>query len=375
MASTRTTVTTEVEETASCEPTHTRAEILARHVERLGIDGEADGNAPELPAILDAGDYILELDDWERMVVRTYASGTDTKGRPWPGLVVEGLAYQLRCIDRAAALDGKFVPSPEQRAELIDELIVDGTIGITLLNDLQWAINRLIREGQVRIAGRLADFRNAVNHNVSRVRSFVGSATFAKAEAAVKESSDGLIQERWPDIASEPEEDPRGPRLAVRRKASISARPRPKASVPARPLPEASVPARPRPQAAEVRPSSSRLLTLTIVLLVSGFTWWFVASRGAGSVLLPKLTVRDFSAVPSITEVDARPPSLYVTFSGTRWHEMNDLERWRALDQVGAVAERAGYVGAHMRTSDGKAVGQWSRLKGVKAVEPSHGAN
>jgi len=363
MTSTRTTVTTDVEQPASCEPTRTRAEILAPYLDRLGIGDNDDGTTRELPAIIDAGDYILELDEWERRVVRAHASGTDAKGRPWPGLVSEGLAFQIRCIDRAAALDGAFVPGPDQQAELIDELIIDGTLGITLLNDLQWAIDRLIREGQVRVAGRLAEFRNAVNHNVSRVRSFVGNATFAKSEAAAKESSDGQIQARWPDIPAELDDDDRPPPRPVqvhRRPPQLKVRPKAPARIPPQRLAETS---------------SSRPLTLTIVLVISLLVWFYIAPQHADSELPRELTERDFSGVPAVSKVEARPPSLYVTFSALRWQEMNELERWQAMDQVGTIAGRADYIGAHMRTSDGETVGRWSQLKGLKAVKGPRGAS
>ena len=103
--------------------------------------------------------------------------------------------------------------------------------------------------------------------------------------------------------------------------------------------------------------------------------WASVAPRQTEPELLPLLTEQDFVHIPSVSKIEARPPSLYVTMSALRWREMNDLERWQVLDQIGTIAGRADYVGAHMRTTDGKTVGRWSKVKGVKAIKRTPGAS
>jgi len=356
MTSTRTTVMTEDAPREMPPPMVTRGTILAPYLERFGIGQDADPALREPPATVDAGDYILELDEWERTILRTNASGTDAKGRPWPSLVTEGLAFQLRCIERASVLDGAAVDTPGQLAHLTGHLIIDGAIGITLLDDLQWAINRLIREGQVRVAGQLAEFRNAVNLNVSRVRSYVGAETFARTESAANELSCGRIQRSWPELPPEEddEESPTKPAVTRRR--------------PSPPKVPRKIVAVAEPHRSVYESSSSRLLSLTIVLIVSGMLWSLLLHRGAGSAPPPTLTQQDFVAIPSVSEVEARPPSLYVTFSTPQWREMGELKRWRALEQIGTIATGAGYTGALMRTSDGETVGQWSKRRGAKAV-------
>ena len=355
MTSTRTKVMTEDEPGVTTRPLVTRATILTPYLERLGIGEDADEPLEEPPTNVDAGDYVLELDEWERTVIRSYSSGTDAKGRPWPSLVTEGLAFQLRCIERASVLDGAEVDTPDQFAHLIGHLIIDGAIGITLLDELQWAINRLIREGQVRVAGRLAEFRNAVNLNVSRVRSYVDAETFGRTESAANELSCGGIQQSWPEIPEgEDDEEPPPKTVAVRSRPVLPAVRRKTVAV-----------AEPRQP---VESSSSRVLSLTIVFVVSGMLWSLLLPRGAGSEPPPTLTQRDFVEIPSVSEVVARPPSLYVTFGNPEWQEMGELKRWRALEQIGTIATGAGYTGALMRTADGETVGQWSKRRGAKAV-------
>ena len=112
MTSTRTKVMTEDEPGVTTRPLVTRATILTPYLERLGIGEDADESPEEPPTNVDAGNYVLELDEWERTVIRSYSSGTDAKGRPWPSLVTEGLAFQLRCIERASVLDGAEVDTP-----------------------------------------------------------------------------------------------------------------------------------------------------------------------------------------------------------------------------------------------------------------------
>jgi hypothetical protein len=362
MTSTKATVLTKVEVTSTTRPLATRARILEPYLKRLGIGSDAEGDTRELPAIVDAGDYILELDEWDRTVLRDHASGKDAKGRPWPSLVSEGLAFQLRYIERAAYFDGAEIPELEE-AKVYGHLIIDGAIGITLIDDLQWAINRLIREGQVQIAGRLADFRNAVNQNLSRVRSYGGAEIFARSQAAADELSDGQIQECWPEIAAEPE-DQEQPEATARKPSPAPQRSRLRRKETAKPLPLSP------PRQAE-DPTSSRLLSLTAVLIVSGMIWSFLTPRDERFEPPPALTQQDFSHVPSISKVEARPPSLYVTFSAPRWEEMGELQRWRAIEQISTIATDAGYNGAHMRTSEGETVGQWLKRRGVKTINIS----
>lgn len=242
-------------------------------------------------------------------------------------------------------------------------MIIDGAVGITLLDDLQWAINRLIHEGQLRVAGRLTDFRNAVNQNVSMIRSFLGGETFARAESAARQSHDGQIQKRWPDIPVEPAADGRPPRPAPDHHRSPQPRPRP---------PVASRVQAPR---RIERPSRSRAWLLSIVLAISLMVWVSVAPRHTEPELLPLLAEQDFVHIPSVSKIEARPPSLYVTMSALRWREMNDLERWQVLDQIGTIAGRADYVGVHVRTSDGETVGQWSKFTGSKVIKAPRGAS
>jgi hypothetical protein len=362
MTLTKTIQLTEVVVRSTTQPLAMRTKILAPYLERLGIGVDTDGKPVELPAIIDADDYILELDDWERSVLRDHPAGTDAKGRPWPSLVSQGLAFQMRYIERAAFFDGAEVPASE-RAKMIGHLIIDGAIGITLLDDLQWAINRLIREGQVQVARRLTEFRNAVNQNVSRVRSYADAETFARSESAAAELSDGQIQEYWPEIP--PETEGEGQPVSAARKPS------PRPSRPKRPPKQVAKPLPPRPPVRDEDPNSSRLLSLTIVLVVSGLLWSFVSPRDASFEPPPTLTQQDFAKVPSIAEIEARPPSLYVTFSATEWREMGEMQRWRAVEQIGTIATEAGYLGAHMRTSDGKTVGQWLKRRGVKTINIS----
>jgi hypothetical protein len=303
------------------------------------------------------------LDEWDRAVLRDHPSGTDAQGRPWPGLVSQGLAFQMRYIERVAFFDGAEVPESEY-AKVEGHLVIDGAIGITLLDDLQWAINRLIREGQVQVARRLTDFRNAVNQNVSRVRSYAGAETFARSEAAADELSDGQVQQLWPEIPPEAEEDEEQAPARAPKSAPSMQRFKMRRKETAKPLP-------PPPSSDAEDSSSSRLLSLTAALILSGMIWSFMSPRDGRFVPPPTLTQQDFVDVPSISRVEARPPSLYVTFSAHQWQEMGELARWRAIEQIGTIATDAGYNGAHMRTSEGETVGQWSKHRGVKTINIS----
>jgi hypothetical protein len=178
-----------------------------------------------------------------------------------------------------------------------------------------------------------------------------------------RDSSDGQIQERWPDIAIEPVDGDRPPRPAQPRRAPLPSKARPQAAIRVQ-----------MPRRLE-QPTRSRVLPLSTVLVISLIVWFFVAPRPTEPELLPRLTEQDFEYIPSVSKIEARPPSLYVTMSALRWREMSALERWQVLDQIGTIAGRADYVGVHVRTSDGETVGQWSKFNGSKVIEGPRGAS
>ena len=108
-------------------------------------------------------------------------------------------------------------------------------------------------------------------------------------------------------------------------------------------------------------------------LIVSGLLWcgvWLSRRSEPDSVAL---TTEDLAAVASVFHVTARPPSLFVELKTVEWSDMTDRERIEALEEMGRIAERAGYSGVHARTDDGSGGGQWLLRGGASLLEKPRG--
>jgi len=114
----------------------------------------------------------------------------------------------------------------------------------------------------------------------------------------------------------------------------------------------------------------NRRLKILVGLLVGSALIWIgvrsVQPSGADSVAL---TTDEFTAIPSVFHVTARPPSLFVELNAQEWSRMTDRDRIEALEAIGRIAGRAGYSGVHARTEDGSAGGQWFPRSGADLLE------
>ena len=328
-------------------PAAERRRTLAPYLARLAVASTAQQAEPAVPESLPVEGASLELDPWERRVLQQFHGGTDTKGRPWPGLVAEGVAFRAKCLARAAQLEPDAEPqAPQHRAGLVDELIHDAAVGLALMQELQQTIDRLIHESELKIAKGLTDFRNVVGQSVGTMRKLLGSEAFAAATT------------RAPALVSPPPKEPA------------------RAEEPKRKAPEQF-----KKDLAPVRVVSRRMvrrnLTLwllmgVLLLSIAGWVVTFVLTR-TSYVPPPVLTADQFRHVESFRGVTARPPSLYVMLDAEGWTRMSPQRRREVLDEIGGIAARAGYVGVHARTTDSVPVGQWLKARGVRLFAPPTG--
>ncbi len=73
------------------------------------------------------------------------------------------------------------------------------------------------------------------------------------------------------------------------------------------------------------------------------------------------VTVADFSKVPAVAIVDARPPSLFVKVHDHEWFQLDEQGQGAALHRIAVILKQANYNGAKLRDARGNLVAEWIR--------------
>lgn len=335
------------------KPTDEREQSLGPYLEQLRppaveesvehdpdeSQAEATVTEAEIPEALSFGDVTLELDPWERHVVALVRQSGNGGVPRWCKLVVEGLAYRAKCL----AVSEELAQHVNDETAALDEaLTLDTAIGIALMAELQANIDHLIRDGKVADMRKLAGFRNTVADGLGRIR---GAITDSERLVAKAKSLD-LIRDEF--ITDEPEET-------------------------RRPAPEQFK--KDAPRVYEISRTTVRkrnvLIPLLFVLFASAVAWGVLTVSREKYVPPPELELADFSHISEVWTVNARPPSLYVNLDRAAWQDLPTVERQSVLEQIGIVANQAGYLGVQAWTTDGVPVGQWLKQSGTRLVTPS----
>jgi hypothetical protein len=85
----------------------------------------------------------------------------------------------------------------------------------------------------------------------------------------------------------------------------------------------------------------------------------------------PELTLKRFSHLEAVRRISARRPSLYVVLDGSAWQAATPDEKSRLLEEIGQIADQAGYNGMRARTQGAGTVGQWLKKTGVRVIQRS----
>jgi hypothetical protein len=155
---------------------------LSPYLAQLGIGAPELVPEEQIPVSLPVARGFLPLDPWEHRTLQQFRGGKDDEGRPWPVLLAEGVAFRAKCLDRCAPPDEDESSSPrEEDPEPGESLITEAAVGIALLQELQWSIDGLIRQGDFMVAKRLTGFRNTVGQSLASLRNLIGNDAFARA--------------------------------------------------------------------------------------------------------------------------------------------------------------------------------------------------
>jgi hypothetical protein len=324
-----------------------REEALAPYLAEL-VAGNAAADDSTDPPSLFVDDQCLTLEPWERGVLAKFGSGVDIKGRPWPTLVIQGLAFEAKCLSEVRRFENDEELSSDERAGLVDDLITVAAAGVAVFGELQSNIDQLIRDGRMGDAKALGTFRNRVGQSVATMRNLLGSDAFASAEVAAAAMPAILGQTATEDTFAEDDDRRRVP-MQFKRDAP-------------------AVHMIQRNTVEERKP----VWLLLAILIVCASAWIVMTVTQPDYIAPPELTLERFRGIEAIRSIEAKRPSVFVTLDAGAWSRMPRGDRRNVMDEIGHVAERAGYSGAQVWTTDGKTVGRWLKRTGIRLTD---GAN
>ncbi len=338
----------------SAAPIAGRQRALAPHFERFMAWWSAA--ADPVPHIAELDLVPIELGSWERAVLKTARGVGNSSSKRDLGLVGEAVAYQVMSMEFGDRLERGPTPSPADLPAFLDRLVLHLAVGMAIEAELQWDIDRLIAGGRLADAKSLSELRGKVARSLSGLKGQVGSSQLAEAERRAGElvSVEKAVETASRDeLCEEPPPTPNWATYKLPREAALP----PWLS---EGLPEAA--GQPPKTAAR---AASRTKPLLFVLAGLLAMYGIVMMPRLATQGPPPLGLEQFSHVEAVQAVLAKPPSLYVVLHRAAWDAGTPAERQALLEEIGRVADAAGYRGVHARTDDGVTVGQWLKQSGV----------
>lgn len=365
-----------------------RYRALAPLIEQFSLDDEA---GRQIPATVTVAGHEVQLGRWERATLReangrSAGAGPDDESR----LVIECIAFQARLQELLQVFEHGPMPGPSDLPEFLDRLVTDVAVGLALQEELQRALNRLVLAGQQDHAKHLSSYRQRFTQGVSDLKTRVGADAAEQAEhraetfVAPPQPVDRRRPVAFPDEkmeaaeAAEPRAEQPAPDLLEEQPAWQPGGGKPNPD----PRPEweracwdalGAEPA-PPPELVVEKKKRSIVMPGLISLVVLIVVWAAFILPGIRQTLPPVLTRAEFTHLEPVREVVARPPSLYAKMDVDLWRKMEPAARQAMLEEMGVIAEAAGYNGVHVATTDGITVGEWLKQGGAKLAVVPKGA-
>jgi hypothetical protein len=360
-----------------------RRAVLGSCLAAMGFS-ECGGPPAVLPEQLKFDGHAVPLESWERNVLLGQSSG---ETEIVLAHLAEGIAFRAKCQSALLRLEHA-PPSAGERSSFMTALIEDTAAGLALQKEVQRDIDRLVKKGEMTEAKKLTGFRRKIDHGLASLKQRLGAEAHEQAQAR-------SIEMLTP-LGSEPA--PRKRVLPSTEMLDLPALPRPTPADREAPKPEAHEPTpeelfekglieqeqhehgtlnRQAPVLdgdgtleARAQKRVARLITLLAVcLLLYGA---FLLARNPVDIP-PRLGMEQFDQFDSVLQVRPRPPSLFIKLDAASWRALAPAGKLELIDSLGRLAGNEGYFGVHVKTNDGRPVGQWMRKTGAELLTTTPG--
>ena len=327
---------------------HRRQPALDPYVERLHRHF-AESEAAGLQEGIDVAGRRVVVEPWVAEELRNslaFGLGADARF----ALLTQTIALRMKIVRDASHLKRELRGPTRELYVVQAELMLDAAMTMALLREIQQVIDDEVREGHMDRAKQWTLLKNSMHAAATGLKSTLADSERRRADLLTDDLTD------QPATAAQTVAPSRYGPMMQKLAAQESERKR-LAQVRRRAL-----------QALDHLPSRTELLVAFLAIAVA--VWLgFVKLPEHFRTPLPVLAVKDFPRSDGFLEIEARPPSLYVTLDSATWSALGREQRTRLVRTASSVLLTNEYTGAWMRTEDGRPVAQWLSGSGVQLLE------
>lgn len=338
----------------------TRADVLGPYLSRLGSLAEHRDESKE-SSFIHVGEKKVVVEPWERthLLGALYEPAAGEE-HAWRNVLADGVAFRTRCLVDLGEIEDGGQPA----GETADRLIVDIALGLCLMEETQQAVNLLVLGGKLDDAKNLTKFRHKIGRALNDLKETAGEDVSERAVELVPALAPDVAERAAKEKAAKKEKDT----AQLLEEAARLEREAENARLGITDQDQAPNLAAIGATAQKIKSKVPILLTIMVVLAAAaaGVHFWLLAPSGPQ---IDPLTRADFTSVPELTTVTARPPSLFATMSYDSWRGMTPDMRAERVESIGRIASREGYTGALLKADSGKALAQWLQKSGVTILD------
>ena len=327
---------------------HRRQPALDAYVERLHRQF-AESEAASLREGIDVAGLRVVVEPWVAEAIRdSLAFGLG--GDPQSVLLTQAIALRMKIVEDASHLKRELSAPTRQLYVLQAELMLDTAITMALLREIQQTIDDEVRAGHLERAKQWTQLKNSMNGAATGLKSMLADSERRRADVLTEDLTD------QPATAAATVTPRRYEPLMQELAAQETER---------RKLARAHRRAR---QTLDHLPSRTELLVACLAIAVAGWLG-FVKLPEHFKPPLHVLAVKDFPRSDGFLEIEARPPSLYITLDSATWSALSRDERLHQVRTVSSVLLTNDYTGVWLRNEEGRPVAQWLLGSGVQLLE------
>jgi len=327
---------------------HRRQPALDPYVERLHRHF-AESEASSLQDGIDVAGRRVVVEPWIGEAIRdslAFGLGGDAHF----ALLTQAIALRMKIVRDASHLKRELTGPTRELYVVQAELMLDTAMTMALLREIQQAIDDEVRAGQMDRAKQWTQLKHSMHGAATGLKSTLADSERRRADVLTDDLTD------QPASAAQTAAPNRYAPMMQKLAAQEAERKR-LAQVRRRAL-----------KVLDHLPSRTELLVASLAIAVA--VWLgFVKLPEHFRAPLPVLAVKDFPRSDGFLEIEARPPSLYVTLDSAAWSTMSREQRTQLVRTASSVLLTNDYTGAWMRTVDGRPVAQWLSGSGVRLLE------
>jgi hypothetical protein len=302
---------------------------------------------PGEPAVIELSGRTVTIEPW--IVARILDGGDDAGRSDTPdGLLAQTVALEMKIACDRNDLELGQRSGGQKLYAAQAELMLDAAIGAALSRELQGVVDDEVRSGRLDDAKSWTRLRNALHKRVAQTKELLADSERQRVESLSDSLTDkprletstpegyGELMRRIDEQETKRKRQQRLKRLGRAKLANL--------------------------------PSRTEIL-VGLLAIVAACWLAFIQLPRQLAAPLPVLALDDLPRADGFLEVDARPPSLYLTLDGAMWATLDREARRQLVHTLSSVLLTSDYSGALLRTEDGRPVAQWLALHGVRLLE------